>query len=342
MSKTMRSVEISSSDYEGKWIKARELLHEYINKGGTAAEGAVAYMRGNFVTEFAERPRFRFHFTQAGLQAGADGKFRTRVVVRNGRYEVVPLEEEVEAALPYLVEAIASMKPTAIVELGSGYGRILFQVAAELERRMPDAHFDFHACEITKGGRDLTHELHALAPHINLAVHHFDYYKPDVSFLPKDTKVLFYSVASVEQIPELPLTLAEALLGFPSGTQGVHIEPIGWQSDPVLLAQRYGLEGTLSTRIRQFGYSLRKGISKVLKLPVGFSGINLRPSDIGSDSNVRRNAAAWSLRKSYNRNMIKLFTTPPVCDRIVMKNLNINASGDNPFNPETILHWQRN
>lgn len=340
MARTVRSVDVATSDYEGMWAKATQLFRDYRARGGNDAAGAAADIHRRVVTGFADRPRFRFHFAQAGLKPNENGDFTQRVIVRDGKYEVVPAETEVEGSIPYLLKTIRDMKPDTIVELGSGYGRVLFQLAAAIGKDLPPLAIKYHACEITEGGRALTAEIHKLAPGMDLAIHRFDYYQPDLSFLPKDARVLFYSVASVEQIPELPLVLAEALTSFRPGTVGVHFEPIGWQSDSALVAARYAAEGTVASRLRQATYQLVKGVRGALNLPVGFSGISLAPSDIGSSANVKRNAAAWSLRKSYNRNMIRLFSTPPVSDRIVMKNLHINAFGDVPFNPETILHWQ--
>jgi hypothetical protein len=211
-----------------------------------------------------------------------------------------------------------------------------------LLQAVPKRKLHFHACELTDGGRALCAEIHKLSPEMALSIHAFNYYKPDLSFLPKTSNALFFSVASVEQIPELPLQLAAAITGFKPGTQGMHFEPIGWQTDPALVAERYATEDTIRNRIGKITAALTSKALNSLGVTTGFQGITITPEDIGSGKNVSRNAAAWSLRKSYNRNMIALFTSPPIANSIEIVRLTPNAFGDVPFNPHSVLHWRSN
>lgn len=337
----MRTVDKARNDYERIWVRANKVFQDFLAKGtvGDAAD-AVAHMTHRAVTDFARRPRFSHHFAKLELKKDSKGQFLERLVVVDGKYEIVPFDSQVKQPFQYLVDVLRHSNVDTIVELGSGYGRVLFLLWKELKQKLPDRNFEFHACELTDEGRALSKKIHKLSPEMNLSVHHFDYYNPDLSFLKKDRNVLFISVASIEQIPELPLVLANSITTFKPETMGVHFEPIGWQSDAALRADRYAREDKLKTKLGFAATNLISGASRLLGLSTGFPGIVLDRSDIGSSKSVSRNAAAWSMRKSYNRNMISLFTDLPISNRIEMVKLAIHAFGDQPFNPATILHWK--
>jgi hypothetical protein len=86
-----------------------------------------------------------------------------------------------------------------VVELGSGIGRNLFSVFHAARDRL-GAELELHACELTETDRKVTETFHRLCPGMNLCIHPFDYYAPDLSFLEPDRNVLFLTVFSIEQI----------------------------------------------------------------------------------------------------------------------------------------------
>lgn len=337
----MRTINKSRDDYERKWARSHAVFDEFLSKnnGGNAAD-AVTYMTHRAVTNLARRPRFSHYFSNLGLKKNERSQFLERLVVVDGKYQIVPFDTQVAQPFQYLVDVLRASNVDTIVELGSGYGRILFQLWEDLKHQLPNRQFAFHACELTEGGRALNKEIHQLSPEMDLSIHYFNYYEPDLSFLTKDRKVLFFSLQSIEQIPEVPLVLANSLVNFKPGTLGIHFEPIGWQSDASLLAERYKKEDSLIAKISIATKKITSGAARILGLSTGFPGISVDRSDIGSSKSVSRNSAAWSIRKSYNRNMIPLFTEPPIKEKVDIVKLQIDAFGDVPFNPTSILHWK--
>ncbi len=73
----------------------------------------------------------------------------------------------------------------------------------------------------------------------------------------------------------------------------------------------------------------------------GFAGIELRPEDIDSSDRVSENAAAWSARLDYNKNLVALLRGLADEDRIRIDLEQRYVSGDNPFNPTSVIRWTK-
>jgi hypothetical protein len=118
-----------------------------------------------------------------------------------------------------------------IIELGSGYSRNLFDIwlnGGPLEA-------NYIGMEYTKGGRDCGTFLATLEPNMRYQSHEFDYYKPALPAFDRNAKTFVFSCYSIEQIPELGLSVFDMLLDIPGLYRVVHIEPVGWQTGPKFL-----------------------------------------------------------------------------------------------------------
>ena len=114
----------------------------------------------------------------------------------------------------------------AIIEIGSGWGYNLCNIWLRGGPRV-----DYHALELTDAGRRCCRKLRdAAQAGPNLAIHPFDYYTADLSALAgRYRTVLVYSSHSIEQVPELPESFIEAMLGLAGFVRVLHFEPVGWQ-----------------------------------------------------------------------------------------------------------------
>ena len=113
-----------------------------------------------------------------------------------------------------------------IVDLGSGYGRNLFW----LWLHGGPKHAKYVACEFTDIGRKCTKKLATLATDMNIETYHFDFYKPDIKSIIKESKnILFFTCHSIEQIPFISQDFFDELLISDANVKCIHFEPVGWQ-----------------------------------------------------------------------------------------------------------------
>jgi len=113
-----------------------------------------------------------------------------------------------------------------IVELGSGYGRNLFW----LWLHGGPKNAKYIACELAEAGRKCTKKLATLASDMNIEICHFDFYKPDIKSIIKESKnILFFTCHSIEQIPYISQDFFNELLISDATVKCIHFEPIGWQ-----------------------------------------------------------------------------------------------------------------
>jgi len=124
----------------------------------------------------------------------------------------------------WIAHHLQSNNYDAIVELGSGSGRNLFDIYYSGGPRGP-----YFACEYAESGRQLTAKLAALDPSIDVRVRPFDHKAPDLSFLAGFKRVLLLSIHSIEQINRLPDNYFDVLAAAAPEITGMHFEPFGFQ-----------------------------------------------------------------------------------------------------------------
>ena len=323
----------ASREYESLWDGVRTLVDECIAKGESDPDAVVAHATASFRRDMFSAAEFRHYYERLGMQDAPDGLPASRIIIRDGRYTVVPFETPGDRSVIELVADHVALSPRfdRVVELGSGFGRNLVGVCTELRSRgllRPS----FVGLELTQSGRDVTQTLASLVPGIRLELRAFDYYDPTFDFLDPSERVLFFTAHSIEQIPSIGASVFERMLEAAPRCECIHFEPVGWQTDPVAVRVRRGEEPPRPLLSRLFG--------KPAPAPSGgFPGITLEPRDLRTQRNLANNAARWSRRMDYNTDLWEVLQGLATRGRIEIEDRQIHRSGDNPFNPTSLVRW---
>jgi hypothetical protein len=202
----------SKAGYERAWGDQLEAAHRF------AAEGA-------------NLARVLACFEQGGLDA-ANREMLARYGLRFlGRRIDVPTDDYIyqgplcELSVHTEISRHIEEDTVNIVELGSGFGKNLFQLW--LNGGPPKA--KYLAFEFTVNGRKCTSYLASLEPGIQLETRAFDYYAPKIEGFDRNAKTFVFSSYSIEQIPTIGTAVFEELLAMPGLVKVVHVEPVGWQ-----------------------------------------------------------------------------------------------------------------
>ncbi len=177
----------------------------------------------------------------------------------------------------------------AIVELGCGSGRNIFSLFYDGGPPGP-----YYAAEFTASGRELMQRLAGLEPAMTIAVVPFDHKAPDLSFLPPLSRVLLFTVHSIEQVKALPADYFDRLARAADHVTAIHFEPFGFQvgrTDPVAMRQRqwfadHGWNADLLERLRDAD---KRGVIRVT-----FLDDNLFSNTLENPTSV----AMWETRRA--------------------------------------------
>lgn len=118
----------------------------------------------------------------------------------------------------------------AVVELGCGHGRNLFELFDELYDQDDLAYV---GGELADTGLELCRVIarHHRAPQ-RFTFARFDHTRPEMSLVPPATqRLLILTVHSIEQVRRLPLDYFHILSAAAPKVVGVHVEPFGFQVD---------------------------------------------------------------------------------------------------------------
>jgi hypothetical protein len=117
----------------------------------------------------------------------------------------------------------------ALLELGCGWGKFLFQVWL---RGGPPG-IRYHALELTEAGRNCVSALARLEPSLDLSISHFDFRAPDFSSIGRSlAHAVVFTVSSLHQVSHVEKDAYRAILGVAETVDCLHFEQIGWQIDP--------------------------------------------------------------------------------------------------------------
>lgn len=334
-------------EYEDTWGQVLSMVDREIGRGVDSPHDIVDRVTVELLEKTWTSSAFRGYYERLGIDCDSAGSPVERIAVRDGAYRRVPFHDPtdrmpvVSILLNYL--RLQSDQVRCIVELGSGFGRNLLGLHDALIERS-SVPVEFHACELTSAGREATERFRRLDGNIDLTVHPFDYHEPDLSFLEGRKDVLFFTAHSIEQVPELSQSVIDEMLARTKRCRCVHFEPVGWQYDERLVRWRRSIDGAGGLRrwIQKRPHRLARAIDRVAgtRLAREFPGIDLSPRDIGSSDGVSRNAARWSRRLCYNRNLVKLLRSTAAGGKIRIERERINLFGGNPFNPTTLICWE--
>jgi hypothetical protein len=215
----------------------------------------------------------------------------------------------------------------AIVELGSGYGRNIIWMNALLRDRSRD--IDYHCLELTESGRECTNLLASLNPDLKIRTTPFDYMAPDFSTLSGYRKILFFSIASVEQVATLPDAFLENMLGLDAEITCAQMEPVGWQrhgdlNQLIELARREKDAQPISSE------ALYDFIKQ--RLPRGDNDIGPGVMDV--------RAAVYAERRGYNANYLSLISRFQQRGTIEVQYFHPNIAGGAQY-PSTLIGWRK-
>ena len=239
----------------------------------------------------------------------ANGAPIYRLVPVNGRYMVIPAHLNNELIVPLVADAIDA-DTDAVVELGCGYGRLLFALRDILEHQWPKLRY--FGGELSGSGLAAARRVAALEPErAAITFHKFDYLNPDLSFVAGCKKVVFFTCHSIEQVQEIQDILILRMCDVASQVQCIHAEPVGWQLNAQAIEK---------TAKGAFDHSL-----------------HLRPSNDVDDFF----SALVSTKSQWNRNLLPVLQKVALGGKIILEPPEINACGNDTYNPTTLVYWSK-
>jgi hypothetical protein len=155
----------------------------------------------------------------------------------------------VYAAIAEAVIATCRQDTAAIIELGCGWGRSLFDVWL----RGGPCHISYYALELTSAGLDCVRALARLEPAMSVRMAHFDFNEPDFSIIPRPLKhAVVFTVSSLNQVSVLNSHAYRSLLTLAERVDCLHFEEIGWQISPhpaMAAAREYALRNDYNSNL---------------------------------------------------------------------------------------------
>ena len=287
----VRDPSLVRQEYEGYWGSFLDRIRRIVELEPRSLARAMSLC----AAVQAERPaRARWH---RGRRVGS---------LLAGSLLSLQLSEHSRAGISRLVVAnmlLESVGPQTkrIVELGSGWGANIFH----LWLAGAPASAEYAALEYTAAGREATHLLATLEPALRLVTRPFDYNKPDLTEFRSADKTVVFTCYSIEQMTHLNGSLFDELLAIPGLERVIHIEPVGWQTRPVLW---------------------RAAVS---------AGTYIVPPGISLAVDVRR----ATRRRRYNVDLVDSLRALERAGRIAIERIEHDFTGVNPLTPGTAIVW---
>ena len=339
MAAAERAPEKAKAEYEAAWGRLDSWIEQCIRDGMTdPAQIARTVTRsecGQSLGATAFQDYYRSHRADRPDQ---------RLGVAQGAYKLLPFDFRDPDTLDTLVKFVQEHRSgiDTIVELGSGIGRNLFMLSERLQRDGAGP-LAFHACEYTEAGRRATARLDTIGGRKLLSVHPFDYRHPDLSFLDGSQNTLFFTVFSLEQVSTVTDAFINEMLSRTAACHCIHFEPVGWQFDPELVEWRERIDQRGAPEKDSLWWRARRVLDALLgtRGAPGFSFIPLRDVVIGASDKTSLNAARWSARFRYNKNLVEVLHRMQHERKIDIFREEANVFAPNPFNPAAILGWSK-
>jgi hypothetical protein len=204
---------------------------------------------------------------------------------------------------------------TGIMELGSGWASNIFQLyiahGATRSKKLI-----YYGGEYTSEGQLCSKYIANHDGTINYRSFSFDYRNPDVTFLRRQRgHILLFTSHSIEQVDLISPDLFTQLKEIPNKITVVHFEPVGWQRVAKLM------------KMRQAG-------DKEFFEEIGAKAL------AGNMDSVAENAAWWSWRLEYNKNLLPLIRGLEAEGAIAMRRAEYDFNGTaNVLNPSSLVHY---
>ena len=213
---------ICGADLEQKFRTRKKVLSEYNETKWASILGLVREedsRKYSTVTEFLDA-------TNKKIWSSLDLGMNTLISYDDTKIkDVLSMEnrERCQVEFKYLVLTKFLAGHDSIVEIGSGYGKVL----CYLLDRFPE--ITFAACgDLSKNGVETTKIL-ADRFHLNIKCFVHDHYEPNVGLMACCRDAIVFTSQTLEQTPETPCALIEALIDA-APAYVVHFEPIQEQS----------------------------------------------------------------------------------------------------------------
>lgn len=232
-----------SEYYEGEWVRTREIFDGILARGERSLPRVLSlYDRYRRQTD---EVKVHGNFVACDVRMTPFGEPFQKTVSMGENILHLPLQADFLAIVSRWISAFYAPEVDCIVELGSGYGRNLF----ELYLNGGPHPVKMFAGEITASGRALAAQLKALEPALDITVVPFDYLKPDFSFLGEKRlkSVLFFTRHSIEQVERVPRELFTGMMAVAEKVTCLHFEPFGFQ-----LAHGPRPDGSISLEQQKF------------------------------------------------------------------------------------------
>lgn len=146
-----------------------------------------------------------------------------------GRQAVLPRTFAWAGSNGYFADLIIDAcddRTDTIVELGSGWGRCLFDVWLRGGPRKAR----YYGLELTASGRLCAETIAAIEPDLDFRALSFDFYAPDYSGIERSkARAVVFSDFSICVIPRVEREIFTGLHAIADEVVGVMIEPFGWQ-----------------------------------------------------------------------------------------------------------------
>ena len=143
----------------------------------------------------------------------------------NGNIIILPKHTSYDFRI-LLIDLIDATGPyDAIIELGCGYGRNLFEIFYGGGPR--DA--KYIGGEFTKSGVEIAQKLAKKAPKMNTAFFHFSYLEPKLPFKKPFKRAFVFTCHSIEQVMQINENWFDEVVKAGEFVRGAHIEPFGFQ-----------------------------------------------------------------------------------------------------------------
>lgn len=214
--------------YEAAWSVRADYLRGLIAAGERNIPRLLrrfdAFERKHRVKAGDDGPRFERTAWPKEQEIGPAGVPLLRASSFRGGHTLVPFHAA-DNVVNFLVDYIDEKGPfDAIVELGCGYGRNLFDIF--YGGGPQDARYV--GGELTASGVAMAQEIAALDPAMKAAFFGFDYLDPVLPIEPVE-RALVFTMHSIEQVCQVDARLFGVIAGVARRVDCIHLEPFGFQ-----------------------------------------------------------------------------------------------------------------
>jgi SAM-dependent methyltransferase len=216
------------SFYESAWSLRASYLRGLIAAGERNIPRLLrrfdAFERKHRVTGEDNGLRFERTVWPKEQEVGPAGVPLLRASSFRGNHALIPFHATDNLA-DFIVDYIDEKGPfDAIIELGCGYGRNLFNIF--YGGGPQDARY--YGGELTDSGVAVAREIAALDPAMKASFFPFDYLDPALPVAPAE-RALVFTVHSIEQVCQIDARLFAVIAAAARRVDCVHFEPFGFQ-----------------------------------------------------------------------------------------------------------------